>query len=238
MSGDGFDLSGYVDVKERIRLFYEFFGNGRLVTEQVRLEIGPDQLPRVIVSALAYRTPDDPLPARGWSWMELPGTSGFTKHSELENTETSAWGRAIAALGILVDQSIATRQEVQNKHDDAPDLSQGLIGTAGIGAGVMWDGQLRKTPDGYVLPFKIKEGRHSISTVAEGPLAEALAQLKPTWMDQLVTVWGRWTDETLKVKGVDRSYRLLHLERIQTPDGILPAPGAPAEEAVQPALLP
>lgn len=116
----GFDLGDYIEVKDRIARFYDLYGQGRLVTTDVRLTTEPDGKPRVLVEAAAYRTPDDPLPGRGWSWMELPGTTSYTKGSELENTETSAWGRAIAALGILVDKSIASAQEVANKSGEAP----------------------------------------------------------------------------------------------------------------------
>jgi hypothetical protein len=94
------DLSNYVDVKERIRQFYERFPDGRLVTIGVKVSDEPDGTPRVWVEAAAYRTPDDALPGRGWSWMVLPGNTNYTRGSEIENTETSAWGRAIGALGI------------------------------------------------------------------------------------------------------------------------------------------
>ena len=93
-------LEGYITVPERIAKFYEMFAQGRLVTTDVRLSSEPDGVPRVLVEASAYRTPDDPLPGRGWSWMVLPGTTNFTRGSELENTETSAWGRAIASVQV------------------------------------------------------------------------------------------------------------------------------------------
>jgi hypothetical protein len=108
-------LKDYVDVKERIRLFYERFPDGRLVTGEVRTTEHPDGQARVWVQAMAYRTAEDELPAIGWSWMNLPGTTNFTRGSELENTETSAWGRAIGALGIGIDKSIASANEVANK---------------------------------------------------------------------------------------------------------------------------
>jgi hypothetical protein len=43
----------------------------------------------------------------------VPGTTPFTRGSEIQNLETSAWGRAIGALGIGIDASIATLDEVQ-----------------------------------------------------------------------------------------------------------------------------
>lgn len=110
-----FDLGDYVEVKDRIARFYELFGQGRLVTKEVRATVEPDGVPRIWVQAAAYRSPEDPLPGIGWSWIELPGNTPYTKGSELENAETSAWGRAIGSLGILIDLSIASRNEIDNK---------------------------------------------------------------------------------------------------------------------------
>jgi hypothetical protein len=110
-----FDLGDYIEVKDRIARFYELYAGGRLVTEEVRASTEPDGKPRIWVKAAAYRTADDPRPGIGWSWLELPGTTPYTKGSELENAETSAWGRAIGSLGILIDKSIASAQEIKNK---------------------------------------------------------------------------------------------------------------------------
>lgn len=103
-------LRDYIQVNERIMKFYETYENGSLQSELVRMD---DKL--VIVKAWAYRTPDDPRPGVGYSSMEIPGSTSFTKGSELENTETSAWGRALAALGFEVKRGIASKEEVQNK---------------------------------------------------------------------------------------------------------------------------
>jgi len=116
-------LKDYVEVKERIRLFYERWPEGRLVTGKVKVRMDGDTA-RVWVQAFAYRTPDDPLPGQGWSWMVLPGTTNFTRGSELENTETSAWGRAIGALGIGIDKSIASANEIANKEEPLTPASQ------------------------------------------------------------------------------------------------------------------
>ncbi len=108
-------LKDYVDVKERIRLFYQQYPDGRLVTDDIWMVQDADGTVRVWGRALAYRTPDDPLPGKGTSYMAVPGTTPYTRGSEAENVETSCWGRAIGALGIGIDKSIASAQEVQNK---------------------------------------------------------------------------------------------------------------------------
>jgi hypothetical protein len=60
--------------------------------------------------AFAYRTPDDPRPGEGVTWEPYPGTTNFTRLSEVENAETSAWGRALAAVGFH-GKKIATAEE-------------------------------------------------------------------------------------------------------------------------------
>lgn len=102
----------YVDVAERIRLFYEKFPDGRLTRlgEPKLMEVG-DRL-FVMYTAMAYRTPDDPVPAIGTAWEPFPGPTQFTRDSELMNSETSAWGRAIIAAGIP-SKKIASSQEVE-----------------------------------------------------------------------------------------------------------------------------
>lgn len=231
MSESKFDLGDYVEVKDRIKLFYELYGMGRLVTERYELTREPDDKPKVIVEAAAYRTPEDQHPGRGLSWMYLPGSTSYTKGSELENTETSAWGRAIGALGILIDRSIASGNEVRNKagepdpRGEAPSTNGGLIGTAAVGKAPA-DFELRATPKGQVLAFRLTDGRKSMKVVAYDALAEALAAVKSTVVDQRVQCWGVVSDETFTPKGSSKqiTYQVLTLNRIETPDFTLPAP--------------
>jgi hypothetical protein len=59
--------------------------------------------------------------------MVLPGQTPYTLGSELENAETSAWGRAIAAVGLATRGGIATADEIRSKQtadeptEDQPD---------------------------------------------------------------------------------------------------------------------
>lgn len=105
----------------------------------------------------------------------------------------------------------------------------GLIGTA-ITKGTQ-DFELRQSPNGWTLPFRIKNGSQSFIVVAENQLAEALSVIRERVLNQRVTVWGYWTDETIPAKGTkpEINYRILHLERIETPDGTLPPQEAPSE---------
>ena len=104
---------GYVEVSERIQEFRDKHPDGSLQAEIVELR---DDL--VIVKAYAYRTPDDPMPGTGLASEPIPGKTNFTRDSELMNAETSAWGRALIAVGAAdAKRGIASANEVRNRQN-------------------------------------------------------------------------------------------------------------------------
>ncbi len=235
-----FDLGDYVDVKERVRLFYEKYPEGGIVTAELYMVEDADGKVRVWGKALAYRTAGDPIPGVGWSYMEVPGSTPYTRGSEAENVETSAWGRAIGALGIGIARSIATTDEIANKEGEADRKEPikvltaanhdpgGIIGTAEIGTAKDSDFQLRETPDGWALGFRLVSDHGGIKVIAYDAIAQALAASVGETVGQRVTVWGRIKDEEFTPKGAKRPirYQVLTLERIKTPEYELPAPEA------------
>lgn len=111
------DLGDYVEVSERIVEFRQAYPDGRLrpadPAQPFRIETVGDKTFIVVVAA-AYRTADDPLPGIGMAWEQFPGKTPYTRDSELQNAETSAWGRAIvAALAADTKRGIATADEVR-----------------------------------------------------------------------------------------------------------------------------
>ena len=152
MAFDKKSLDSYVEVSERIEKFYIKYPHGSLRSEVVKYETwqgeyldfmtkdaeGRKQLVKglcgiVIMKAQAFREPGDPNPGEGHSTMMIPGTTPYTRDSEVENAETSAWGRALAALGFEVRRGIASRQEIQNKRtDDFVESSADKNSTAGV----------------------------------------------------------------------------------------------------------
>jgi len=104
----------YVQVSERIEAFYARYPEGSLQSEIVEMTDV-----RVTVKAYAYRDREDTRPATGHSYLDIPGKTNFTRDAELENAETSAWGRALAALGFEVKRSVASQEEVQSKSPKA-----------------------------------------------------------------------------------------------------------------------
>ncbi len=115
MSGR-FDLGDYVDVDERIRRFYEKYPDGRIATLGIPQVTEIDGKRFIVAQAAAYRSPDDAQPCVGTAAEPFPGQTSYTKDSELMNAETSAWGRAIVAAGILAKaEKVASRGEVRNR---------------------------------------------------------------------------------------------------------------------------
>lgn len=102
----------YVEVNERIVEFRAAHPDGVL-----QAEILPSPVDGfVVVKAYAYRTPDDERPGTGLAWEPIPGKTNFTRDSELMNAETSAWGRAIIAVGAAdAKRGIASANEVRNR---------------------------------------------------------------------------------------------------------------------------
>jgi hypothetical protein len=101
----------YIEVKDRIALFVEKYPNGSLQSEYEMVTVLDHQW--LIVKAWAYRDPEDPRPGIGHAWEHVPGRTPYTIGSELMVGETSAWGRALAAIGIAVSKSIASKDEVK-----------------------------------------------------------------------------------------------------------------------------
>lgn len=109
-----FDLGDYVEVKDRITEFRAKYPEGTLQSEIVQ---GMDGF--ITVKAYAYRSPDDPTPGTGLAWEPVPGATPYTKNSELQNAETSAWGRAIIAVGAAdASKGIGSREEARNRREE------------------------------------------------------------------------------------------------------------------------
>jgi hypothetical protein len=120
------DLGGYVDVPTRMAEFRRKHPEGSLqpadLSEPYKIERINDQTYIVVVAA-AYRGPDDTKPGIGMAYEPFPGRTPYTRGSELQNAETSAWGRAIAAT-LAVDTKkggVASAEEIRNRNADEED---------------------------------------------------------------------------------------------------------------------
>jgi hypothetical protein len=115
----GFDMKDYVDVAERVAEFSRRYPEGSLQSE-LKPQLDSDgMLVGWLCRAYAYRTPDDTRPGIGHAVEPVPGKTPYTRDSEAMNAETSAWGRAIVALGFPT-KKIASQQEVAARQEPAP----------------------------------------------------------------------------------------------------------------------
>lgn len=123
MSGyDQERLSDYVDVPARIAEFRAKYPDGSLQPANLGEPFKVQQIgdkTYIVVVAAAYRSPTDERPGVGMAYEQWPGRTPYTKDSELQNAETSAWGRAIvAALAADTKRSVASSEEVRNRQAD------------------------------------------------------------------------------------------------------------------------
>ncbi len=106
---------------------------------------------------------------------------------------------------------------VDRSPPDRPPLTRevhdGLIGTFATSG--TQDAQLRETPDGWILPFRLKDGAKAGQIViAHDHIAKSLANLGPELIGQRVTIFGSYEDLTITKAGRDVGYKVLHLSRI------------------------
>jgi len=108
----------YVEVNERIRAFRELYPNGSILTDMLTNENGVCVFKVQVIN-------DGQILATGHAY-EKEGSTFINKTSYIENCETSAIGRALGILGIGIDTSIASAEEVtnavNNQKDDVKDL--------------------------------------------------------------------------------------------------------------------
>jgi hypothetical protein len=138
----------YNTVPERIVEFRAKYPEGTLQRVGDLQLIEVDGKTFLAYTAAAYRTPDDPRPGIGTAWEPVPGLTNFTKNSELQNAETSAWGRAIIAVGaadakkgIASQEDVQARQAEQEQRAAADAAIPGLRSSIEAAIGRLDDGQ-------------------------------------------------------------------------------------------------
>lgn len=103
------DIKGkeYAPVNERIKAFRFIYPRGQIITELLSLENG------VCTMKCSVYDDEGTLLATGHA-QEKEGSSFINKTSFIENCETSCIGRAIGSLGLAIDGSFASYEEVSN----------------------------------------------------------------------------------------------------------------------------
>lgn len=109
-----YELKDYVEVADRIQAWYAEHPGGRIETNLIEFTDV-----RVVIRAEVYRSDeaDEPPAGTGYSFLAIPGSTPYTRGSELENAETSAVGRALVMAGIP-SKNVASAGEVRSKKSD------------------------------------------------------------------------------------------------------------------------
>lgn len=122
------DIKGkrYIPVNERVKAFRMLCPDGSIETELVKYDDAN------IITKATVKVNGEVI-ATGYA-KEVEGSSNINRTSALENAETSAVGRALGFLGIGIDTSIASYEEVTNAQMNATPLATptekaGLIAT-------------------------------------------------------------------------------------------------------------
>lgn len=97
----------YVEVNERLKYFRSHYPNHTLTSEVI------EKTPDSILILTTIRNENGVAVATGLA-EEIKGSTFINKTSYVENCETSSWGRALGNLGIGLDTSVASAEEVKN----------------------------------------------------------------------------------------------------------------------------
>ena len=103
------DIKGkpYVEVNERIKFFRANYSGWRIETELISVENG------ICIMKAVVKDDQGIIQATGHAF-EKEDSSFINQTSYIENCETSAVGRALGILGIGIDTSIASKEEIEN----------------------------------------------------------------------------------------------------------------------------
>jgi hypothetical protein len=172
-----FDPESYAPVAERVELFYEKHPTGRILTELVQ---HTDR--EIVFRAAVYRGADDREPAAtGWA-SERVGDGEVNAVACLENTETSAIGRALANLGFLASRLRPSAEEVAKavrgrpRGEVEPDLIQLLRTAERAGLGPARVEALRTRVSRGLPTAELAEVQHELRRFVQRKMEEHAAR--------------------------------------------------------------
>jgi len=124
-----FDLSEYVDVKTRLKQALALYPQLRIVEHRPEITQVGDQL-FIECSVTVSRDPDDPIPVTAYVFEPYPGKTSFTRNAEQMNGATSVLGRALGYMGLGIDKSIASSNELLGRQQASEDDRSTVVSIA------------------------------------------------------------------------------------------------------------
>jgi hypothetical protein len=110
----------YVDVATRIKILLERYPTASITCSQPRVVNMGDRA-FIEVQARVDCNDGSGRISEAAAWEPYPGRTNFTRDSEMMNAETSAVGRACGLLGIGLDRSVASLDEVRARRRETDD---------------------------------------------------------------------------------------------------------------------
>lgn len=110
----------YAEVNQRIKAFRMLYPNGSISTSIESLENG------VVVMKAVVKDEEEHVLGTGYAY-EKESSNFINNTSYIENCETSAVGRALGMLGIGIDTSVASYEEVSNANKQQQNIENSII---------------------------------------------------------------------------------------------------------------
>lgn len=163
------DIKGkeYAEVNQRIKAFRMLFPLGFIKTEIISME---DGIVTMFAKVGDYDENGNEVVLGTGTAQEKESSSYINKTSYIENCETSAVGRALGMLGIGIDTSVASYEEVQNAINNQ-EQTETKRSKVQIDALMMLAARKGVTCDKLLKKYKVKN-------LADLPEKEYLACLK------------------------------------------------------------
>jgi hypothetical protein len=176
-----FDLSNYVPVADRLDKFRADHPTWGLTSSL----LFHDEKRVVVRASISDESGREVAAGHA---EEVRGQGNVNRTSALENAETSAWGRALAALGYDVKGGIASQEEMKRAQShSSPPKSARKVDTE--------TGEIQEPPNVSAAIDKLdQEGRKELLAKMEKANFPSVDQLPPAAAKQVV----KWVDDLLE----------------------------------------
>ena len=180
------DIKGkdYVEVNQRIKAFRQLFPDGFIRTEIVSIEDGMC----VMKATVGTWSEEGGMRILGMGHAyEKEQSSYINKTSFIENCETSAVGRALGMVGIGIDTSVASAEEVTNAiHQQEQMAEDGKRATKAKAEKAKADDPVISQDKVEIAVSVIRNKQTTLSNVLKAYGVDKLADLTETQYDNLM----------------------------------------------------